>query len=326
MSLSTKILIAIVTIVLICMGGFLVYKQIETAQRLDDIQKSVVETKQLVDNISRAQAQYASKEDMEAFAKQQNINIDAIKKDLDSLNAQVKAIGALTVVSHGQTGNNIPSTGQTPNPNPGTVDPSTDPFGYLRNTQHLAINEKFANVEVPFGTVGFSAWKDKPWDINIPERKYKVTSVLGQDENGRHYSYSKFAIQTGDKTYDVKIDENKFLEEYPQEKFHWFNPRLYMFANGGIGISETPIKGEVTPGVSLGIMSYGKTRTNPSLSILQLGAGYGVVNKSVELSISPIQYNLGNVLPLVKNTYIGPTIQINTKGNVTPGMGLSVGF
>lgn len=314
------------TIVLICMGGFLVYKQIEIAQRLDDIQKSVVETKQLVDNISRAQAQYASKEDMEAFAKQQNINIDAIKKDLESLNAEVKAIGGLTVISRGQKGTDIPSTGETPRENPGNVDPKTDPFGYMRNTQRLALTEKFSNVEVPFGKVGFSAWKDKPWELDIAERKYSVTSVLGQDESGRHYSYSKFAIQTGGKSYDVKIDENKFLEEYPQEKFHWFNPRLYMFANGGVGISETPVKAEFTPGVALGIMSYGRTKTNPSLSILQVGAGYGVVNKTLEVSVSPIQYNLGNVLPLVKNTYAGPTIQVNTKGNVTPGLGLSVGF
>lgn len=326
MSLSTKILIAIVSIVLICMGGFLVYKQIETAQRLDDIQKSVVETKQLVDNISRAQAQYASKEDMDAFAKTQNINIDAIKKDLESLNAQVKAIGGLTIISHGQTGNNIPSTGQTPNPNPGPSNPTTDPFGYLRNTQHLTINEKFSNVEVPFGTVGFSAWKDKPWELSVPERKYSVTSVLGQDEGGRHYSYSKFAIQTGGKTYDVKINENKFLEEYPKDKFHWFNPRLYMFANGNVGLSQVPVKGEFTPGVSLGIMSYGRTKTNPTLSILQLGAGYGLASKTPEFSLSPVQYNLGNVLPLVKNTYVGPNLQVNTKGNVSAGMGLSVGF
>jgi hypothetical protein len=326
MSLSNKILMAIISMLIICFGGFLVYKQIETAQRLDEIQKSVVETKQLVDNISRAQAQYASKEDIDAFAKQQNINIDAIKKDLETLNAEVKAIAGVTVVSRGQSGKEVPSTSVTPRPSPGTVDEKTDPYGYMRNTQHFALTEKFSNVEVPFGTVGFSAWKEKPWEFNVPERKYSVTSVLGQDENGRHYSYSKFAIKSSGKTYDVKIDDNKFLEEYPKEKFHWLNPRLYMFANGGVGISQVPVKGEFTPGIAVGIMSYGKTRTNPSLSILHVGVGYGVINKTLEVSVSPLQYNLGNVLPLVKNTYVGPTIQINTQGNVTPGAGLSVGF
>jgi len=326
MSLSTKILMTLVAIALICVSGFIVFKQIENANRLDDIQQSIVEQKQLLDNISRAQAQYASKEDLEAYAKQQNINLDVIKKDLETLNAQVKAINGVVVTSRSQNNTNVPSTGTTPRIDPPNVDPKTDPYGYLTNTQKLKLNEKFSNVEIPFGEIGFSAWKQKPWDINIAERKYSVTSVLGQDESGRHYSYSKFAIQTGGKTYDVKIDENKFLEEYPQAKLHWFNPRLYMFANGGVGVSKAPVTGEFTPGVSVGIMSYGKTKTNPDLSILQLGAGYGVVNKTLELSVSPIQYNIGQHLPLMNNTYVGPTVQVNTIGGVTVGGGVSVGF
>lgn len=325
MSLSTKILLAIVAVVLMSIGGFIIYKQIENANRLDDIQRSIVEQKQLLDNVSRAQAQYASKKDIEDFAKQRDIDLSVIKKDLDTLNAEIQAINGILVISQGQVGNNIPSTGTTPRPEPPT-DIGPDPYGYMTNTQHLALNEKFSNVEVPFGQVGFSAWQDKPWDIKIAPRQYSITSVLGQDESGRHYSYSKFAIQSEGKTYDVKIDDNKFLEEYPEAKFHWFNPKLHMFANGGVGITKAPIQGEFTPGVSLGIMSYGKTRSNPALSILQVGVGYGVINKTPELSISPIQYNLGQHLPLISNTYVGPTLQVNTTGGVTVGAGFSVGL
>lgn len=326
MSLSTKILITVVAILLICTGGFIVFKQIESANRIRDIERSIVEQKQLLDNISRAQAQYASKEDIATFAKQQNINLDVIKKDLESLHANLQGISGVSVNSKGQNGSNIPSTNVTPRPNSPSIEPENNPYGYLTNAQHLELQEKFSNVDVPFGKVGFSAWKEKPWDLEVHPRKYSVTSVLGQDENGRHYMYNKFAIQTGGKTYDVKIDDNKFLEEYPQDKFHWFNPRLFMMANAGVGISQTPIKAEFTPGVAVGIMSYGKTKVNPTFSILQLGVGYGVVNKTVEFSVSPVQYNIGKNLPLMNNTYIGPNVQLNTKGNVTPGLGLSVGF
>jgi hypothetical protein len=325
LSTKTKILLAVLAIFLMGVGGFIIYKQIENANRLDNIQRSIVDQKQLLDNISRAQAQYASKQDIEDFAKQRDIDLDVIKKDLDTLNAQIQAINGIIVLSQGQVGNHIPSTGTTPREEPPTgIGP--DPYGYMTNTQHLALHEKFSNVEVPFGTVGFSAWQDKPWNISIAPRQYSVTSVLGQDENGRHYSYSKFAIKSDGKTYDVKIDDNKFLEEYPEAKFHWFNPKLHMFVNGGVGITKAPVQGEFTPGVSVGVMSYGKTKTNPALSILQVGIGYGVVNKTPELSISPIQYNIGQNLPLINNTYVGPTFQVNGTGGVTVGAGISVGL
>jgi hypothetical protein len=100
-----------------------------------------------------------------------------------------------------------------------------------------------------------------------------------------------------------------------------------MIANGGIGITQTPIKGEFTPGVSVGIMSYGRTKSNPSLSILQVGVGYGVINKSLEFSLSPIQYNIGQHLqPFINNTFTGPIVQLNTSGNVIVGLGASVSF
>lgn len=328
MSLSSKILTAIVIIVLICTGGFVIYKQIENSRRLDTIQNSIIQQKDLLDNISRAQAQYVSREDLDKFAKEQNINLDAIKKDLESLDAQVKAINTITVISQPQNHTDIPSTDTTPNPtdpnNP--VDPKNDPYGYLTNVQHLQLNEKFSNVEVPFGIVSFSAFRKNPWDVAVNERQYNVTSVLGMDEDGRHFSYSKLAIITGGKTYDIKIDRNQFVEEYPSAKMHWFNPRLFAQVNGGIGISQLPVKGEFTPAVSVGIMSYGKTRVNPDLSILQVGVGYGTVNRSLEFTISPIQYNFGRHIPLMANTYGGPVLQVNTNGAVTVGAGLSVGF
>lgn len=327
-TLSTKISLIIGITIFIVLGvlGFFIYKQIEMSHQLNDMQKSLIETKQLADNISRAQTQYASKEDIESFAKQQNINLDVIKKDLGALNAQIQGINGVSIISTPQNNTNVPSTYITPNPEPSNTPNTSDPYGYLRNTAHLAINESFGDTSVPFGEVAFSAWKEKPWDITISKRKYSFTSVLGMDQNGRHYTYNKFAVIVNGKNYDLKIDENKFLEEYPKNTFSWFNPRLFMFANGGIGISQVPIKGEFTPGVAVGIMSYGQTKQNPTLSILQAGVGYGVANKTLEISVSPIQYNIGKNIPLMNNTYVGPVIQANTKGNIIVGAGLSVGF
>jgi len=326
MSLSNKILLAIIAAILICTGGFIVFKQLENAQTLSDIQHSLVEQKQLLDNVSRAQTQYASKEDIAAFAKQQNIDLSVIKKDLDTLNAQVQAISGITVASQGQVGRDIPSTGTTPRPGAPSV--ANDPFGYMTHTQRLGLSETFSNIAVPFGEVGFSAWQANPWDITIEPRKYTVTSVLGQDDNGRHYSYSKFAIQTNGKTYDVKIDDNKFLEEAPTAKFSFWNPRLFLTAGGGVDMTQLPVKGSANAGVTLGVMSYGQTKPNPSISVLQVGVGYETGSQKPALIINPINFNVGGLLPagLANNTFVGPSMQIDLTGNVIAGGNVSIGF
>lgn len=332
MSLSTKILLFMLGLAVVCMAGFIVYKEIDNSRRTSELQRAVVEQKQLLDNITRAQSEYASRKNIEEFAKQQNINLDVIKKDLESLNARIIAISSSSATSRSQNGNNIPSTGHSPNTNPNPIDPKIpDPYGYLKNTQHLKINETFWTindklVKVPFGEVGFSAWQLDPWSLKIPERKYTMTSVLGQDESGRHYSYSKLNIEVNGEIYDVQLQEVKFLEEYPSSKFHWLNPKLYMFANGGVGISKLPVQGEFTPGLSISLISYGRTKTSPDLTILPVGVGYGVINKSLEFTLSPIQYNIGKNLPLMNNTYVGPVVGLNIQGNVMVGVGLSVGL
>jgi len=328
MSLSTKILLAIVAVVLLGLGGFIVLKQIQNAKTLTDIQTSIVEQKQLLDNITRAQSQYVSQQDLAIFAKQQNIDLSVIKKDLDTLNARVVAIGGIAVTSTGQTATSVPSTSTTERPDPPTTVAGQDPFGYLTHTQKLTINEKFSNIEVPFGEVGFSAWQDKPWDVKVEPRKYSVTSVLGQDENGKHYSYSKFAVQTGDKTYDIKIDENKFLEEVPSAKFSFWNPRLFMTAGGGVSLTQVPIQGSANAGATLGIMSYGQFKTTPSISVLQLGVVYETGSQKPAAIINPISFNIGGILPsgLANNTYLGPSMQVDLSGNVMVGGNVSIGF
>jgi hypothetical protein len=98
--------------------------------------------------------------------------------------------------------------------------------------------------------------------------------------------------------------------------------------NGGINLSSAPIKGEATPSMGLQIMSYGSTKQSPSISVLGVGVGYEIVAQRPAVVLNPVSFNIGKVLPtgLVDNTYIGPSVQVDTKGSVGVGVGLSVGF
>jgi len=331
MSLTTKILLFLFGIFVVVAGTFVIYKQIEISQRQDAIENQIIAQKELADNIMRSMSQYASKEDIEKYAKDQNVNLAAIKDDLDKMNAKLVAINTVVTNSKGQTGTGKGSTGTTPNPEPKPVDPTNpDPHGYLSNRQEFELNEKFDNATVPFGKVGFSAWKDKPWDYNIYAREYQSTNVIGTDENQRHYIYNKFSVKVGDKTYDLKISKSSTLEEYPQAKFSFWNPRLYLGMDVGAKVGTVPgappARLEASPNINVSIMSYGKYKNQPDISVLQVGAGYGIDAKKPNISLTPIMYNVGKHIPLMNNLYIGPTVHLNTGGDVAVMGGVRVGL
>jgi hypothetical protein len=322
MSLSTKILIWLGGIVLVGALGFIIFKQIENSNRQLAIESQMVEQKQLIDGIVRSQSQWTTKADLEKYITDSGVNLKAIKDDLEKLHAEVNAVNVIVASSQGQHGTNIPSTGPGPtNPNP--VDPKNpDPYGYMKAQQNLALNEDFGTLKVPVGTVGFSAWQEKPWNIDIKARDYQVATVVGLDENQRSYFYNKFTVKVDDKVYDIPIKTAVTKQEFPEAKWSWWNPRLFIGVDGGVGL--TPVRGEFTPSLDVGIMSYGRYKTQPDFSVLQVGAGYGTISQRPQLVITPVMYNVGKSIPLMNNAYIGPSVHIGTDGNVGLMGGLRV--
>jgi hypothetical protein len=321
MSLFTKILISVGSIIILGALSFIIFKQIEISDRQHSIETQVVKQKELVDNIMRSQSQYATRDDINKFIKENGVNLKAIQEDLDKLHASISAVNVVTVHSSGQQGNNLPSTGTgNTNPNP----PSDDPYGYQHKTQLLSLVEQFGNMSIPFGEVGFSAWQTQPWSVNIPPREYHVTNVIGTDENQRTYIYNKFSVKVQDKDYDLKITKAETKQEFPTAKWSWFNPRLFVGIDGGVNVNQ--VKGEFTPSLDVGIMSYGRYKTQPDFSVLQVGAGFGTVSKKPQLIVTPVTYNVGQHLPLMNNMYVGPSVHIGTTGNFSVMAGIRVGL
>jgi hypothetical protein len=333
MSLSTKILIWLGVIVTLGALGFIIYNQHQISAKQLAIESQVIAQKQLVDGIVRSQSSWATKDDIDKFTKDNGINLKAIQEDLDKLHSEVSAVNVAVADSYGQHVGNLPSTSTGPsNPKPpapvtckdGTPCPNTDPFGYLTKQQNLALNEDFGTLKVPFGSVGFSAWQQSPWSIDIKPRDYHVSTVIGTDENQRMSVYNKFVVEVDGKKYDVPIKTATTEQVYPDAKFSWWNPRAFLGANGSVGVN--PVQGEFTPSLSLQIMSYGRYKTQPDFSVLQAGVGYGTVSKRPQVVVTPFAYNIGKHIPFMNNTYIGPVISVGTDGNVFLGGGLSVGL
>lgn len=311
----------------------MIYNQVQNNKRQLAIESQIVQQKELSDKILRSQSEYASKKDIETFIKQNGFNLKAVEDDLKKLKADVNAVNVILIGSLGQKRDNIPSSGiGSINPNPispikckdGTICPNQDLYGYLRSQQNLLLNENFSNIDVPIGLVGFSAWNSKPWSIDIKPREYKIISVVGKDENQRSYFYNKVTVMIDGKAYDIPIKNAESKEEYPEPKWSWWNPRLFIGVDGGIGLN--PIKPEITASLNVGIFSYGMYKNQPDFSVLQIGAGVGVVSQKPQVVITPVTYNVGKHIPLMNNMYVGPSLHVGFDGNVGAMLGIRVGL
>src|SRR5271157_4627412 len=102
MTVLEKVLIAVLAIVVFVGGGLFMYEKLVTAKQLQAMSEQMTAQKQLVDNITRSQANYATKDDINAFAKDSGVNLDVIRKDLATLNASLTAMNKITVNSSGE--------------------------------------------------------------------------------------------------------------------------------------------------------------------------------------------------------------------------------
>ena len=161
---------------------FIIYKQNEISVRQQAIETQIVGQKDLIDGIVRSQSQWATKDDLDKWITSNGVNLKAIQDDLSKLHAAVTAANVISVVSSGQNAHNVQSSG-TGAANP--ISTTTDTYGYLAKTQLLDLHENFGGTQVPIGQVGFSAWQSAPWSISILPRNYKITNVIGADENQR---------------------------------------------------------------------------------------------------------------------------------------------
>jgi hypothetical protein len=308
--------------------AFIIKTQYDANKHLQDVEKSVVESRDLGNGLVRAQSSYITKDDLEKLIKEHDLNLSAIKSDMSKLGADVKALSTITFTTPGGTFTNLPSSGSV-----ARTDESTqvcvngkykDQYGYLTATQQLALNEPISdNSTVPFGTVGFSSWDKNPWSLQIEKRTYSANTVLGMDETGKHYAYSKFSIAVNGKEYDIPIHAS-LKEEVPSAKFR-FDPHLFLSFDGGVIVS-TPLSAEFIPNLGVSFFSYGKTKDYPTWTFAQLAFGYEVQKGNIGFLLAPVSYNIAEHLPLVKNLYFGPSISVDASRNTGILMGIRVGL
>jgi hypothetical protein len=103
--------------------------------------------------------------------------------------------------------------------------------------------------------------------------------------------------------------------EWVERSKRWmFNPRLSL----GMNVSDEPY-----PSLGLTWFSYGRTKRDMDWKFLNMGFGY---NDNFHLFLAPVEYNLGNHIPIIENLFIGPYIGVNEESDLEYGGLLSLPF
>lgn len=334
MTLTNKLLITTIILTILTCGTFIIYKQIEISNRQKAIEESIIAQKSLSDNLVRSMSSYATSEQIESYIKNNKVDLSAIEKDLKVLKARIESVNTVVTESLGYDWHDLNSTSVKPGANPPKVDKVIcdgkqidclkDPNNYLSTQQSLKLDEKFKNLDVPFGSVTFDGTKSAPWSVSTVTRKYSTITVSAKDENGRVINYNQFKITVGDKEYKIPVDKAEMIQTFPDPVFRWWSPRLYLGLDGGLNISE--LNPEFGPNLNLSIMNYGRYVQTPDFSILQLGIGAGLNSKHPYFVLTPFAYNIGKHIPLMMNTYLGPSLQMSTSGDIAGMVGLRLGL
>lgn len=318
MTIVQKVLVWVGAVIFITAIGFIVWKQLEIAKNQEKINNSLIEQKELANGIMRNMSQYVSQKDFEAFAKENNINLQTIQKDLDKFNAKADSITVVNTTTPGTSNSGVPSTNTKPTPEPLSI----DKYNYLKNIQYLKLDEPFKEQSLPFANISFDASKEKPWGYEVFARKYSTINVVGKDQDGKGYYYSKFMITTQGKTYELKIDDAKTVQETPKASFSFWNPKLHIGFDGGVNLNS--VQPTVIPMVGVSIFSYGLYKNNPDWTFLGVGAGFDIISKRANILITPAAYRLP--IPLTANTYLAPSLGISTNGDFSILGGIRVGL
>ena len=99
-----------------------------------------------------------------------------------------------------------------------------------------------------------------------------------------------------------------------------------MYLGVDAGAYVTRVGFEVSPNLQVALFSYGLTTNLPDWTFLGLGFDYATQQQRLGLILSPVNYNIAKHIPLIDNTYIGPSISLDTDKNVALLFGLRVGL
>lgn len=330
-------IIGFVVAVIIIFGigavGYVAYQKIMEENL--KLRNEVTQFKTLTETLVRSSNKWTTKDDLkDSLATLLTADdLKALQDDIRKQSARISAVGRTVGKLSGKIAK-LEESDQQGDKNPDVVACEdgrlVDIHGYTERTQTKRIQD---NNKASVADVTFDASKEKPWDYELFGRQYNLTTVVSKKESGQlnfHHSLKYKTSADGEKEYPIALASSEFKQIQLGSKFYWLNPRLDLGAFAGINVLSVPVLGDNTSlasvGVDLGlsISSYGENKLDSWWRFFRFGAGYNASRQAFQLSLTPAVFNLGKVLPLISNLYVGPQVGIDTGGGMTVNLGFDV--
>jgi hypothetical protein len=204
----------------------------------------------------------------------------------------------------------ILATGNTADLKPGTLFyKRTD--GLLVEVKQLNWNYKDFRITLE-GDMTPNGIKDEKLEVKYSttyqlHQKFKVKMVEAKLPTGAVNHYAEL-FELDDKGAEIgKLQLTAFNVQITNEKmkrhWSWWNPKLDLVAGGAVTLKP---QGAFTADIGISLSSFGVTKNDVTLRFFRFGVGYMAENAIV--SFSPVQYNIGEPLPLVSNIWIVPSV------------------
>jgi hypothetical protein len=190
----------------------------------------------------------------------------------------------------------------------------------LSEMKELKINYGDFRIDI-LTTTGPERWTTTDYRLHM---KFTGQFVQSTTRTGAiNYYFSLWEIDDeGNRVGELGLESFDVVVQKPKQKsMFWWAPHLDLGVF--LGMND---KVSLFSGASIGFTTsgYGLTKNDLTWKFVRLGADFS--SDTIGLSFSPAQYNLGEVLPLISNLFIGPYISAASNGTKGLGLNLTVGL
>jgi hypothetical protein len=326
----------VVLVLGLVVAGYFVWKNLSGENQ--QLRTEVTEFKKLTDTLVRSSNKWVTKNDLETQLEDMLTKSDltALREDLKKLDARLTAVGRTIGTIKGRIAKIEASDreGQESQVEKCADGKLVDTHGYTKNPQ---IKDLRDSNSAPVAEVEFNAVKDKPWSYEVYERRHRLTTVIGKQNDGQLSMYHKleYSVPKKDpeKNYTVDLISSEYVQVPLKNQMFWLNPILDLnfFVGGRVyGFGDLTGRSDsllaIGADVGLSLSSYGETKADSWFRLFRIGVGYDVERQGAHFSFAPFAFNVGKPLPLLTNMYLSPQVGVDTAGGLTVGLGIGPAF
>lgn len=209
-----------------------------------------------------------------------------------------------------------------------TGDPEKDAKRALNEQYYKEVDIKDSKgEEVPIAWSIFYPNRpdEEKWKTGTFDLEFETRILESENPDGSSNFYAETLMTSKDKKVNLPLKDVKYAKVPVKEKrFFWWNPRLGFGGN----ITNDAISAEL----NVSTTSYGRTTRDMDWRFLTFGIGASKFSDDGDEkwkgigSFEPLSWNMGNIIPVVENAFVGPTITYDTENNIGYGIKLSIPF